>query len=403
MTSIITDEMILSNAISFRNSFLYSPTYICLGRSISWADDSNPPAPEYSASAIKNVWDNIIRGRKIFGTDSTLLVDRYDWEDGEVYPRYSNNIAPGAKFYVLTDDNCVYKVIDNNNNSNSVVKPTGTGLNIIETSDGYKWKFLYQLTADQINRFLIGDYMPIIETNNFTTRGEIYAYDVISSENFLSDPVLTVVGDGSGARIVANITNNKIVSINVISSGFGYTNAKVLVNGIETPGTVIIPIITPVNGHGYNVAKELRANKVGIFCQFPPEASNTETIRQVSCIRSPTIDNIPFNGETMRQTTIIETSVVTNVLVGDNISTGTGSGIVTKVYGNFIEVNNVSGYFVNNQVLLINGNANSSYSISKITRPDCDKNSGDLLYISNILPYARDESQIENHVLVISM
>ena len=63
----------------------------------------------------------------------------------------------GTTFYVVTSDYNVYKVISNNNGANSTVATTGTSTNILTTADGYKWKFMYSISASDVNKFVTSD------------------------------------------------------------------------------------------------------------------------------------------------------------------------------------------------------------------------------------------------------
>ena len=90
-----------------------------------------------------------------------------------------------ANFYVLTDGFNVYKCIDNNDNGQSTVKPTSTGTEIFETSDSYKWKFMFQIGAADRTKFLSTSYMPVrvssgVETHAFDVNGEIDSATVSS-------------------------------------------------------------------------------------------------------------------------------------------------------------------------------------------------------------------------------
>lgn len=49
--------------------------------------------------------------------------------------------------------------------------------------------------------------------------------------NYTSTPTIEIVGDGSGATAVANIVNEKLVSIDVLTPGIGYTSATVRITG----------------------------------------------------------------------------------------------------------------------------------------------------------------------------
>jgi hypothetical protein len=67
-----------------------------------------------------------------------------------------------AVFYVVTDEFNVYQCLDNNKGALSTIKPTGTTVDLIETNDGYIWKFLYNIPIALRNKFLTDTYMPVI-------------------------------------------------------------------------------------------------------------------------------------------------------------------------------------------------------------------------------------------------
>ena len=43
----------------------------------------------------------------------------------------------------------------------STVEPTGTSTSILTTGDGYKWKYMYSLSASQQVNFLSTDFMAV--------------------------------------------------------------------------------------------------------------------------------------------------------------------------------------------------------------------------------------------------
>ena len=104
--------------------------------------------------------------KKIGAADTVLLTKRYDWVTGTVYDQYDDSYSStyqsnsgatnlaDANFYVVTDDFNVYKCLDNNNNGTSTVEPTATGTETFELSDGYVWKFMYQIGAADRTKFL---------------------------------------------------------------------------------------------------------------------------------------------------------------------------------------------------------------------------------------------------------
>ena len=84
-----------------------------------------------------------------------ILIPRKNWTNNTSY-FLRHTIIPtlfSQDFYVMTDDYNVYKCLSNNDTTSggivgttSTVKPTGTGTSIISTADGYKWKFMYQIS-----------------------------------------------------------------------------------------------------------------------------------------------------------------------------------------------------------------------------------------------------------------
>lgn len=103
-----------------------------------------------------------------------------------------------AVFYVMTDNFNVYKCLDNNNNQPSLVKPLGTSVEPITTSDGYVWKFMYNVPVNLRNRFLNADLIPVISalTSQFYSDGSLDNVVVSNKGSGYSVANISVVGDG---------------------------------------------------------------------------------------------------------------------------------------------------------------------------------------------------------------
>ena len=106
--------------------------------------------------------------KKIQSSDATHAVPRVNWANNTLFNEWDDKFTvpltatPGSlRFFALTDDYNVYKCIDNNRGANSVVKPTGTGTSIVSTADGYRWKYMYTISAGEILKFLTVDFMPV--------------------------------------------------------------------------------------------------------------------------------------------------------------------------------------------------------------------------------------------------
>lgn len=151
--------------------------FIGIGKVDSWVNtsgvtaDNSPPRGQDTIREDINFWRKLIALKRIYPENVSLVVRRYDWEKGTVYDAYRDDVdlfddINPAKFYVLVDEERVYKCIDNNHGAVSSVAPTHTDYEIRELSDGYRWKFLYQIPESK-RKFLIqavGDkpgYMPV--------------------------------------------------------------------------------------------------------------------------------------------------------------------------------------------------------------------------------------------------
>ena len=145
--------------------------FLSIGRVVGWEDENEPPQSIDSVREDTNFWRNVFAHKRIDREDVSIVVRRYDWKPGTVYTPYRDNVdlfddVEPSPFYVLVDEERVYKCIDNNNGSPSVNAPTHTGYRIRTLPDGYRWKFLYQISESK-RKFLTKTqanslgYMPV--------------------------------------------------------------------------------------------------------------------------------------------------------------------------------------------------------------------------------------------------
>lgn len=123
---------------------------------------------------------------------------------GAILSAVLNFTATGGKkledavFYVMTDAFNVYKCLDNNNNQPSRVKPIGSPVEPITTSDGYVWKFMYNVPVNLRNRFLNADLIPVTSalTNQFYSDGSLDNVIVANKGSGYTTARILVSGDG---------------------------------------------------------------------------------------------------------------------------------------------------------------------------------------------------------------
>lgn len=203
--------------------------------------------------------------KRINAADVCLMATRRDWTLGTVYDQYDDsygqedangnlitaysgvNKLADAAFYVMTDEFNVYKCISNNNNSPSVVKPTGTDTVAFETSDGYTWKFLFRVESADQSKFLTATHIPVrkmagLGDPQFDVNGYIDRIQVTSGgAGYTSAPYVIVQGDGQTApRVIIDST-----------TGVGAEAFSICQTDPETEQDVVHSVIVTSGGSGY--------------------------------------------------------------------------------------------------------------------------------------------------------
>jgi len=181
-----------------------SNLFLSIGRIVGWGDDNAPPPSVDSVKDDTDFWKSAFAHKRIDRSDVSIVVRRFDWTPGTVYTPYRDNIdlfddLDPSPFYVLVDEERVYKCIDNAGGAVSSVAPMHTDPRIRKLGDGYRWKFLYQIPESK-RKFLtktqgnsIG-YMPV----------EFIDYLRTSDERILQWTVQEAAVDGEIAYVQIN-------------------------------------------------------------------------------------------------------------------------------------------------------------------------------------------------------
>lgn len=211
------DEVSFTSGTSVTDSsgLLNTNMYLFIGKVTSWSDDQTPPTP---TDAVANThyenWRDMIAAKKITSSDVSHAIPRKNWTNNTSYFAYTHNAATlfSQDFYVMTDDYNVYKCLANNDTTSggivgttSTVKPTGTGTSIISTADGYKWKFMYQISAADALKFVTPNYIPV-DTVRRANGYLANTFDNSPGQNQY-DVEVTAAASGNGAIEVVHMTN----------------------------------------------------------------------------------------------------------------------------------------------------------------------------------------------------
>jgi|TARA_R110000822_G_scaffold161487_2_gene301761 hypothetical protein len=234
--------------------------YVFTSRAQPWTDDALPETPVDSQAYMQQYKRDMLFVKKIGSADTVLLTKRYDWATGTVYDQYDDSYSSAyqsnsgatnladANFYVITDDFNVYKCLDNNSNVASTVEPTATGTETFELSDGYVWKFMYQLGAADRTKFLSSAFMPVRKvagTGNpsFDVNGSLDSISVTAGGSSYSNATVVITGDGTGATANATISGNAVTAITLTSAGLGYSFALVEITSTDGTGATATAVL----------------------------------------------------------------------------------------------------------------------------------------------------------------
>ena len=222
--------------------------HFAVGRTEPWSDDTAPEVPIDNDSYISTFRRSMMFTQRIDSADVCLLARRENWTSGTVYDEYddaltstnqsnsgASNLAD-AKFFIMTTDFKVYKCISNNSNGASTVEPSSTGTSVFELSDGYNWKFMFQLSASDQNKFLDADFIPVRKLTGNPTHdvtGEIDSISITAGgTGYTSAPTVVIAGDGDGtAAGTATISGGAVTGVTISASGSGYSFAFVTFTG----------------------------------------------------------------------------------------------------------------------------------------------------------------------------
>lgn len=282
MPGVVTKRFRIHNAEQFQEAFseaVDTKMYLYIGRLQTWPSGDVVPTPTDSVQETRyEPWRNMIAAKRIQSSDVSFCVPRYDWATSNVYAEYDNTDTTlySSQFFVMTTDYNVYKCLYNNRGAASTVKPTGTSTSVITTSDGYKWKYMYSVSAADTLKFVTGSYIPVktltsddgttqwdvqqaasnaaIEIIDVTANGSSYAYRANTFSSVTNSTVLIL--DGSASGVDDAYTGSALY----IASGLGAGQLANVTNYVGSTKTITVSpgySITPNTESGYHVGPKI--------------------------------------------------------------------------------------------------------------------------------------------------
>ena len=295
MSAIITEKFRQHNATQFHESFSESSGnvyYLMIGKSspftsaTSGGSDASPPTPADDVTSEFYTWDSAIASKKITSTNISFAIPRRDYSSTAKFDMYehdissSNTTTSGATnlfdstFFFKTEDNRVYKVLDNFGGASAIggSKPTFDG---IDTVGNYKCMFMYTITASEQQAFLTTDFMPVSTDSTVSAAavdGALDTVKIVAAGSGGTDGTHTDIdirGDGTGGKVSVTISSGGVTAVSVTTAGTGYTFGTINDSDINTAagsgslsGSNLKVIIPPKGGHGSNAVDELGGHYV---------------------------------------------------------------------------------------------------------------------------------------------
>ena len=339
MAAIITDQIRILNAKNFVSGVSSSSnayySFIRLPNPADYQDDwdSSPPAPKDNFEEENDYWDTMIAVKKINSSDVRQVIPKRTWVSGTTYDMYRHDYSVtnpasvsgatnlySAFFYVLNSDFKVYICLqngtdpDNPNGRPSLDEPTFTDLeprSAGSSGDGYIWKYLYTIKANEVVKFESTDFMPVpanwgTSSDNAPIRdnaidGSVKIVTVTNGGVGLGTANATytrvpIHGDGSGAECTITIgADSKVSGVTVSNQGSNYSYGSVdLVSGSVPTGTTIPTfdvIMSPQGGHGKDIYRELGAYNVLLYTRIENDNENPDFITGNQIARVGVIEN----------------------------------------------------------------------------------------------------------------
>ena len=409
-----------------RKSYIYA----VLGKQLPWnAGTEIPPTPGTTDIDFYDLYKRGIFAKQLSFENSSLVVQRNNWTANAVYNTYQSN----TNFYIVNSKDQVFKCLSNvstgtisTDEPELTLSTTSLEEPFSQTADGYKWKYLYTISSAQKQKFMDSEWMPVT-FNKFVRASALpTSIDIVtitnSGNNYTDGPtqdIITVVGDGTGAVLRANVVSGKVNDIIIQNRGEDYTTANLVftdITGGVGSGASAIVSIAPHDGHGYDPVFELGASTIMINVEFDGDENGLFPVenefREVFVVTNP----FEFGTTTLATDTsyTLYTKIKTSPGLGDfsvdeKVFQGTTFADATFMADvisfdeiqNQLYVNNLTGTLTENSAL--KGLTSGSIRVATAkTNPTLHLYSGKVLYISDKLPVNRDSAQTDRIRFIIS-
>lgn len=300
--------------------------YVFAGKSFDETE-----TPEDTRHYLADIHKNMLLAKRVVPgpNDVVYMIRRKDWESGTTYVEYDdfeilaqeeNGDFVVSDFYAMTDEFKIFKCLQIGRTSlgaslPSTVKPTSTNPEPLELSDGYIWKFMYEVpTLDRI-KFLTVEYIPVRNVSdgvNFDVNGVVESVRIENPGTGYETPYLVIQGDGFFPTSITFNGSTAVTEHTIIFIGHSFvTGDAVRYNAGE--GTPIVGLtnnsvyfVVFINTNTIRLSESLLDAETGIYIEI---TSGTGAFHSLTPVGNIAEVNTDVNGG-------ISSIVITNSLRG---------------------------------------------------------------------------------------
>lgn len=220
--------------------------FFFIGKGTAWTAEPEPNTYIDSVGSEYQAMNDIIGYKKLNPQNIIFALPRYEWGGGTVYNQYNDTDAlfddTNPKiFYVVTDENNIYKCLGNSGGVASTIKPSGVLTSSFGSTDGYVWKYIATVKEGDLP-YELTDYIPIdfVTTSTDTETSNQYNTQ-ISAVNASITRIGLVNSSGASAGVYTHALTRNLVNLTSTPrpftlnvTGFDPVTKKVSINDTDS-------------------------------------------------------------------------------------------------------------------------------------------------------------------------
>ena len=250
--------------------------YLFIAQHVTNLDTILPDALDDPQQTYIDVYHNMIAGKRFTSQDVLPMIGNIPYVPNSYYDMYDDGdpLLATKQYYVVTNAGSfshIWKILDNNNQSNSVIAPNFADIDIndelYQTSDGYRWKYMYSVESTVVDKFSTDLWFPLVANAAVEAIAVDGAVDIIQVQT---------TGQGYNNYLNGTFSTGDIrVNGNTILYGFNSNSIASTVNGFYTDCMLYISTGTGVGQ--YRQIVDYFSNPNGQYAVIDSEFTVTPT------------------------------------------------------------------------------------------------------------------------------